>query len=215
MSGALASTVGRSAPAVHFVAGAEVADAHRDRMAELLFATSYLEYCSVGNKLQLPLPQLQRVQNIEPYIDHVYGMYDDERNFTGFFTAATVEEFGRIPAASYYRDEVRAMDDAYDAFVREHARAGDLFVASLAVEARYRGQGLLTPLLGEIERLARSKNSGRIVLTVWERSDALRLYLKKGFKICGSFGYAYELFFERLHFLEYDAVAKAATLPGD
>ena len=29
------------------------------------------------------------------------------------------------------------------------------------------------------------------------------IYLRRGFMRCDSFGYAYELFFDRLHFLEY------------
>ncbi|UUZ52358.1 hypothetical protein LP419_22795 [Massilia sp. H-1] len=61
---------------------------HLNRMAALLFATSYLQYCSYSNKLRLPLVELQRRQNIDPYLAYVHAMYDSARNFTGFFTAA-------------------------------------------------------------------------------------------------------------------------------
>ena len=191
-----------------FVPGPQIADAQRERMAALLFATSYLEYCSFGNRLRLPLVALQRRQNIDPYIAHAHGLYDAAGRFCGFYTAATIAEFGRIDAVSYYRDEMRAMDAAYDAFIALHARDDDLFVSSLAVEERDRGRGLLKLMLAHMTALARSKGSGRIVLTVWENSAAMGIYLNKGFRSCAVFDYAAELFFDRLHFMEL-------PLPGE
>ena len=188
---------------VVFVPGAALDGALRDRMADLLFSTSYLEYCSAGNKLQLPLRQLQRLQNIEPYIGHVYGMLERGGGFAGFFTAATVAEFGAVPAVSHYRDEVKEMDAAYERFIEQNARSGDFFVGSLAIEGRCQGRGWLAHMLAEIERLARGRACERIVLTVWESSTAMPVYLRRGFQRRASFGYAYTLFFDRLHFLEY------------
>ncbi|HEX8615927.1 MAG TPA: GNAT family N-acetyltransferase [Telluria sp.] len=185
-----------------FVPGPQIADAQRDRMAALLFATSYLEYCSFGNRLRLPLVALQRRQNIDPYIDHAHGLFDRAGRFKGFYTAATIAEFAQVDAVSYYRDEMRAMDAAYDAFIAAHARDADLFVASLAVEERYRGSGLLNLMLAHLGALARSKGSERIVLTVWETSAAMGIYLNKGFRSRAVFDYAADLFFDRLHFME-------------
>ncbi|NHZ34378.1 GNAT family N-acetyltransferase [Massilia sp. CCM 8692] len=185
-----------------FLPGAQIGEAQRDRMAALLFATSYLEYCSFGNRLRLPLVALQRRQNIDPYIAHARGLFDGAGCFSGFYTAATIAEFARVNAVSYYRDEMRAMDAAYDAFIALHARADDLFVASLAVEERCRGRGLLNLMLADIEALARGKGSARIVLTVWENSAAFSIYLHKGWRSCAVFDYAAELFFDRLHFME-------------
>jgi GNAT superfamily N-acetyltransferase len=190
-----------------FVPGTQMADVHLNRMAALLFATSYLQYCSFSNKLRLPLVQLQRRQNIDPYLGQLHAMVDAERNFTGFFTAATLDEFARVDVRSHYRDEMKAMDDAYDAFVACHARPGDFLVASLAIEERYRGAGLFKAMLAEIERLARLRGSARVVLTVWENSDAMPIYLAKGFRSCGTFDYAWELFFDRLHLLARDLEA--------
>lgn len=196
---------------VAFVPGAALDDAARDRMAELLFSTSYLEYCSAANKLRLPLRDLQRLQNIEPYIGHVRAMVERSGgaggggagNFAGFFTAATVREFAAVHAVSHYRDEVKTMDAAYDAFIARNARDEDFFVGSLAIEGRCQGRGWFGHMLAEIERLARSRACPRIVLTVWESSAAMPIYLRRGFTVCDSFSYAYELFFDRLHFLEY------------
>ncbi|MDQ1829890.1 GNAT family N-acetyltransferase [Massilia scottii] len=185
-----------------FVQGPLIPDACRDRMAALLFATSYLEYCSFGNRLRLPLVALQRRQNIDPYIAHSVGLFDAAGRFNGFYTAATIGEFGHIEAVSYYRDEMRAMDAAYDAFIAFHARENDLFVASLAVEERFRGRGLFNVMLAHINALARGKGSPRIVLTVWENSAAMGIYLNKGFRSRAVFDYAAELFFDRLHFME-------------
>ena len=196
----------RAAAPVDFIPGAGLDDAARDRMAGLLFSTSYLEYCSAANKLRLPLRDLQRLQNIEPYIGHVHAMVErggGGGGFAGFFTAATVREFAAVPAVSHYRDEVKAMDAAYDAFIARNARDDDFLVASLAIEARCQGRGWFAHMLAEIERLARSRSCPRIVLTVWESSAAMPIYLRRGFTRCDSFGYAYELFFDRLHFLEY------------
>ncbi|NHZ90690.1 hypothetical protein F2P45_16920 [Massilia sp. CCM 8733] len=186
----------------HFVPGPRIADAQRERMAALLFATSYLEYCSFGNRLRLPLVALQRRQNIDPYIAHAHGLYDGAGRFKGFYTAATIAEFADVHAVSYYRDEMRAMDAAYDAFIALHARASDLFVASLAIEERFRGSGLLNLMLAHIAALARAKGSPRTVLTVWENSAAMGIYLNKGFVSLAVFDYAAELFFDRLHFME-------------
>ncbi|NHZ82427.1 GNAT family N-acetyltransferase [Massilia sp. CCM 8695] len=191
-----------------FVPGPLLPDACRDRMAALLFATSYLEYCSFGNRLRLPLVALQRRQNIDPFIAHSLGLFDAAGQFNGFYTAATIGEFGKIKTVSYYRDEMRAMDAAYDAFIALHARENDLFVASLALEERYRGRGLFNVMLAHIGTLARSKGSPRIVLTVWENSAAMGIYLNKGFRSRAVFDYAAELFFDRLHFMEL-------ALPGE
>lgn len=183
-----------------FIPGRDVADEDLDRMAGLLFSTSYLEYCSVANTLGLPLRTLQRRQNVEPYLRHIRALYDGDR-FVGFFNAATIADYAAVGAQSYYREEVREMDAAYDEFVGGHARADDLFVASLALEPAVRGRGLSNVLLAEIGRLARARRCPRIVLTVWDSSPALALYRRRGFTPCGSFGYAYPLFYERLHVL--------------
>jgi GNAT superfamily N-acetyltransferase len=186
-----------------FVPGPHIAEAQRERMAALLFATSYLEYCSFGNRLRLPLVALQRRQNIDPYIAHSQGLFDGEGRFMGFFTAATIAEFAQVDAASYYRDEMRAMDAAYDAFIALYARGSDLFVASLALEEGFRGRGLLNLMLAELRALAHAKGSPRIVLTVWENSAAMDIYLAKGFRSRAVFDYAVDLFFDRLHFMEW------------
>ncbi|SHH56392.1 N-acetyltransferase [Massilia sp. CF038] len=187
-----------------FRPGAQVANDHLDRMAALLFETSYLQYCSIANKLRLPFQQLQRRQNIDPYLGQVRAMFDGADNFTGFFSAATLAEFAQVAAPSHYRDEMKAMDDAYDAFLAQHTLPSDFLVASLAIEARYRGAGLFKAMLAEIAREARVRGCRRIVLTVWEQSEALPMYLAKGFTSCATFDYAWELFFDRLHFMAYD-----------
>jgi GNAT superfamily N-acetyltransferase len=189
---------------LRLVAGELLGDETKNRMAKLLFATSYLEYCSFGNKLNLQFVPLQRRQNIDPYLAHIHGLHDEDGRFIGFFTAATMAEFQACGAISYYRDDMKALDDAYDAFVLAHARADDCFVSSLAIDEKYRGQGLFRQMFHEIRDLASRKGCARITLTVWEKSDALPVYLHKGFRSVGTFDYAYSLFYDRLHFLVYD-----------
>ncbi|MBB5371174.1 MULTISPECIES: N-acetyltransferase [unclassified Janthinobacterium] len=192
----------------HFIAGGATSAAQRARMASLLFATSYLEYCSYANKLGLPLVALQQRQNIDPYLAHIEAMLDGEERFAGFYNAATIADYAALPAISYYRDEMRSMDAQYEAFIDAHARPDDLFVASLAIEEGFRGQGLFHVLFARLRALAQEKNSPRIVLAVWEQGDALAVYLKQGFVSLGRYDGAYPIFFDRLHFLAYDLTAR-------
>ncbi|NBV19900.1 GNAT family N-acetyltransferase [Janthinobacterium sp.] len=189
---------------LRLVPGSLLGEEAKNRMAKLLFATSYLEYCSFGNKLNLQFVELQRRQNIDPYLQHIHGLHDEDERFIGFFTAATMDEFQACGAVSYYRDDMKALDDAYDQFVLQHARAGDCFVSSLAIDEKYRGQGLFKQMFHAIRDVARGKGCTRISLTVWEKSEALQVYLHKGFRSVGTFDYAYSLFYDRLHFLVYE-----------
>ena len=186
------------------VPGTLLGEVAKNRMAKLLFATSYLEYCSFGNKLNLQFVELQRRQNIDPYLDYIHGLHDEDERFIGFFTAATMDEFQACGAVSYYRDDMKGLDDAYDRFVLAHARAGDCFVSSLAIDEKHRGQGLFRQMFNEIRDLASRKGCARITLTVWEKSEALQVYLHKGFRSVGTFDDAYSLFYDRLHFLVYE-----------
>lgn len=194
-------------PAMHFVPGAQLAEPIKDRMAKLLFATSYLEYCSANNKLRLPLVALQRRQNIDPYLEWTWAMFDHGRNFIGFFCAATMEEFSGVQAVSHYRDEIKPMDDAYDAFVAANTQVGDLFVSSLALDEAYKGRGLFHALFGEIILLARRKQCRHVSLAVWGRSAAFQVYVKQGFKVRGVFDDAWDKFFDRLYLMAYEVAA--------
>ncbi|MBV1776144.1 GNAT family N-acetyltransferase [Burkholderiaceae bacterium DAT-1] len=184
-----------------FLPGTDATSAIRDRMAALLFDTSYLEYCSFGNVLHLPFIQLQRRQNIDPYISCSHLLFATDGQFAGFFTAATLDTFAGLAGPSYYRPEMREMDAAYDAFVAAHTEPDDLFVSSLAIESTFRGQGLFNIMLDEMRERARRLHCRRIVLTVWEHSDAYQVYLSKGFYQTGLFGDAYPVFYDRLHMM--------------
>lgn len=208
-SGRLAAQLAEVVPGDHemltFVFGTALVEEYKDRMAKLLFGTSYLEYCSFGNKLNLSFVELQRRQNIDPYLSLVRGMVNGDGNFIGFFIAGTAVEYSAVQADYYYRDDMRAMDAAYDAFIARYARDNDLLVSSLAIDEMWRGKGLFNTMFREIELLARSKGCHRIVLTVWEnKSNAMQIYLKKGFRAEGTFEFARNLFFDQLHFLSYE-----------
>ncbi|GGZ01328.1 GNAT family N-acetyltransferase [Pseudoduganella plicata] len=188
----------RNPTALTFVPGPAVPAPDLDRMAALLFETSYLEYCSVANRLGLPPRQLQRRQNIDPWLRHIVALYEGTR-LAGFYNAATPAQYAGTPALNHYRDEVQAMDAAYDAFVARHAGADDLFVASLAIEPACRGRGLLDVLLADVERRALALGCAAVCLTVWQSSAALPMYGRRGFTVRGTFDDAYPLFFDRLH----------------
>jgi GNAT superfamily N-acetyltransferase len=183
-----------------FVSGTEVPEHDLERMAALLFETSYLEYCSAGNRLGLPLRALQRRQNVDPWLRHIRALYVAGR-FAGFYNAATLAQYASTPVVNHYRAEVQAMDAAYDAFVATHAAPDQLFVASLAIEPAWRGRGLLDELLADAHRLARAAGCTALGLTVWQTSAALPLYARRGFATAGRFDGAWELFFDRLHYM--------------
>ncbi|MGO3568601.1 MAG: glycosyltransferase, partial [Serratia grimesii] len=188
---------------LHFLAGRRVDEADKTRMAKLIFSTSYLEYCSVGNRAGLDLVSLQQAQNIEPYLDLITVAYDRRGEFIGFFNAATVSELYGIDADYLYRDEMKPLDEAYDSFVKSHCVADDYFVCSLAIESQYRGLGYFNQMFALIKLQADQRQAKNIVLCVWQRSDACQIYLNKGFRVRGVFDQAKALFFDRLLFLEY------------
>lgn len=200
-----------NAATMHFLPGHALAESTKNRMAKLLFATSYLEYCSVNNKRQLPLVALQRLQNIDPWLAFTYGMFDRQQQFIGFFCAATMAEFASVATVSHYRDEIKPMDDAYDAFVAANTAEGDLFVSSLAIDEAHKGQGHFHALMAEIRQLAQRKQCRHITLAVWGGADAYQVYLKQGFKVRGTFDWAWDKFYDRLYFMNHEVVHTAQT----
>ncbi|WP_346827357.1 TcdA/TcdB catalytic glycosyltransferase domain-containing protein [Serratia inhibens] len=188
---------------LHFLPGRQADEVDKTRMAKLIFATSYLEYCSVGNPAGMDLVSLQRAQNIDPYLDLITLAYERCGAFVGFFTAASVDELYGVEANSLYRDEIKPLDEAYDGFVRTLSTEDDYFICSLAIESRFRGQGYFNPLFAQIKQRAQQRRAKHIVLCVWQSSDACQIYLNKGFRVRGVFDYAWPMFFDRLLFLEY------------
>jgi len=189
------------APHYTFADGASADEDARARMAALLFSTSYLEYGSVANKLGLPCVALQRRLNIEPFLGHIRVLLDPAGRFAGFYTAGTMASLHRVPTERAYRDEMQALDDAYEAFVARHARADDWFIASLALEPRERGRGLFHRTFDDALARARAAASPRVLLAVWESNPALALYQRKGLRTVARFDEAQALFFDRLHLL--------------
>jgi len=182
--------------------GKTLTNVQKDRMAFLLLETSYLEYCSIGNKLHLHKVALQRIQNIDQNIDFCWAIFINSE-MIGFYIAGVVSELKKINFTSYYRDEVKHLDEAYDAFVEKNIKLEDYFLSSLAIEQKYRGLGYFKFMFAQNIKQAKQCNCKRIVLTVWEKGEALQLYLKIGFKFVDTFDYAYNLFYERLYLLEY------------
>jgi ribosomal protein S18 acetylase RimI-like enzyme len=182
------------------VDGARANAEERRRMAALLFSTSYLEYGSVANKLGLPCVELQQRTNIEPFLPHLRVLADGPR-LAGFYVAASQAELAGIETGRPYRDEMQAMDDAYEAFVAAHTGPDDWFVASLAIEPRDRGRGLFHRLFDDVVARARAASAPRVVLAVWESNDALALYRRKGMRPLARFDAAWPLFFDRLSLL--------------
>lgn len=190
--------------ALHFLPGRQASETDKTRMAKLIFSTSYLEYCSVGNRAGLDLVSVQQAQNIEPYLHLITVAYDRRGTFVGFFNAATVSELYGVKADYHYRDELKPLDEAYDHFVQSLCTEDDYFICSLAIESQFRGQGHFNPMFALIKQQADRCQAKNIVLCVWQSSEASQIYLNKGFRVRGVFDQAWSLFFDRLLFLEYE-----------
>jgi GNAT superfamily N-acetyltransferase len=193
------------------VDGAQASADQRRRMASLLFSTSYLEYCSAANKLGMPCVELQQRTNIEPFLPHLRLLADAARRVAGFYVAATLGDLARVQTGRPYRDEMQALDDAYEAFVAAHTTADDWFVASLAIEPRDRGRGLFQPMFDDILARARAARSPRVVLAVWESNPAAALYHRRGLRPLARFDTAWPLFFDRLLLLALPLDAARAS----
>ena len=195
----------RARNAVRFVPGKQTSDIEQYEMAKLIFETSYLEYCSAGNVLGLNLIELQKKQNIEPYITLLQGVYDSGSmsSFLGFFIAGSCGQFDAIKAPYYYRDEMKAVDDAYDDFVMTNLREDDYFISTVVIKHSARGQGAFTQVFNKVKSDALAHSCSRILLTVYASSDALAVYLNKGFEIIDTFDYVQDIFFDKVHLLAY------------
>ena len=189
---------------LRFINGIGLTEQHKNQIAELLFETSYLEYCSYANKLKLPQVKLQRIQNVDPMVDYCNALIDMKSNLVAYFIGLKVSDLNQIKFVSYYRDEMKAMDDAYDEFISRNTQADDYFVVSLAIDTKYRGFGYFNTIFNEIIQHAQDNKSPRIILTVWASNSALQIYLKKGFRTVDVFDYAYNIFFDKLYLLEYN-----------
>ena len=176
----------------------------KNRMAELLFATSYLEYCSYANKLNLPFNKLQRIQNIDQYIKFTHGLFDQENRFVGFFSAGTIEKFLSHPSVSYYRDEMKSMDDAYEEFLLKNSHPSDYFVCSMAIEDKFKGKGFFDQAVHKMKKFAAQQGSQRIVFVTWGKGDLYKIATAKKsvFTVLDTFDYAYNIFFDSLYFIE-------------
>ncbi len=200
-----------------WVDGPDTSQVTRRRMASLMFSTSYLEYYSVGNKLGLPCLELQVRQNIDPYLEQIRVLNAPGGRFAGFLNAATLADFKRVNAPSYYRDDVRHMDEAYDAFLARHSSPSDYYAANIAIDPRERGHSAYTVLWDAIEQSARRAQCRRVLATVWGTNRTLILNRRRGMLPLATFDDAYPLFFDRLHLLEFplQEAHPPAARPGD
>ncbi|WP_380177437.1 glycosyltransferase [Kalamiella sp. sgz302252] len=192
---------GKRAGLLCFVAGSSSSEEDRNRMARLIFTTSYLEYCSVANPRKLDIISLQRAQNIDPWLDVITLVLRADGYFAGFFTAAPIAHFKQTPVDYLYREEMRPLDRDYDLFVEKNSHDKDYFIASLALEAAEHGRGYFPLIMAQIESQAALAGAERLTLCVWESASAFRLYKKWGFERVDSSERWQALFADRLHFL--------------
>jgi len=158
-------------------------DEEQRHMARLIFTTSYLEYCSVDNLSGLDVISLQQKQNITPYLQTTEIVTNMSGEFLGFVNAAPLKAWDDITVPCAYRDEVRALDEAYEGFVARHCREDDLFIASVAFTAQARGQRFFSKLLAILKQQALREGLKRITLCVWSSNTAVQCYTHKGFSV--------------------------------
>lgn len=191
-------------PELNFVEGKFISDRDKNKMANLLFQTSYLEYCSVKNTLGLGMVELQRKQNIDPYTNFLHGIYDQARYLSGFVISGSCEQFEMLKVDSYYREEIRELDRRYDEFLLQHFSRSTYFAASTVIVEKCRGNAIKIQIFEKMKSLAKREGCNRLILTVYEKNRALKLYQKLGFRIIDTFDYSYEFFFDRVKLLELE-----------
>lgn len=188
--------------ALIFIRGEESTSQQRNQMAKLIFSTSYLEYCSVGNPAGLDIVALQRAQNIEPWLAFTTLVCTPEEEFAGFFISGLTRDLERQKVPSLYREEIHQLDRNYQEFVASHSQPGDYFIASLALEPLQRGKGYFQQMLKEIYCHAGLLDAKRITLCCWERSDARLNWHRQGFRQKASLKSCQPLFGDQVIFME-------------
>ncbi|UVC28081.1 GNAT family N-acetyltransferase [Pantoea sp. SOD02] len=153
------------------------------RMAQLIFSTSYLEYCSVDNIYAADLTTLQLRQNIQPFLQQISVMYNPQGKMIGFLNAASIKEYDQIKVEYGYRKEVRALDEAYDDFVNQYSQPDDYFICSVAFLPEEQGKGCFNQVLSRMIEQAKQQKLRRITLCVWQSNPAYTIYRKKGFTV--------------------------------
>lgn len=189
-------------PAVTYTSGEQITDTDKSKMAKLLFETSYLEFCSVKNKLNLNFIDLQKKQNIDPYSDLIHGVYE-HNTLVGFIISGNKDAYESVESRSYYRDEMAELDKKYETFFNKHLTADTYFASCLAITEKHRGKSIPYQVFEKIKVLAAQSQCRRIILTVYENNRAIKLYKKNGFNIIDTFDDCYEYFFDRVKLLEY------------
>lgn len=161
-------------------------DQHEQRsMTQLIFSTSYLEYCSVDNIYAADLTTLQLRQNIQPFLQQISVMYNSQGKMIGFLNAASIKEYEQIKVEYGYRKEVRALNEAYDDFVNHYSQPDDYFVCSVALMPEKQGKGYCNQVLSRMIEQAKQQKLRRITLCVWQSNAAYMIYSKKGFTEIG------------------------------
>ena len=73
--------------------------------------------------------------------------------------------------------------DILDYFVLCDVGKGDLYIAEIAIDDKFRGQGLGSAVLDDVIEYAKSENLNRIILDAdFRNTSAKKLYERKGFK---------------------------------
>lgn len=177
---------------------------HIDQVSPLLFETGYYDYVGQGNKLHLAPIEFEKLQTLKPYLPYTYVLIDKEtRKVAAFFIAATKAQVAKVDSETpnWYRDEAEVQN-----FFKELSRfyigetlETDFVLFGIAVDSKYRGQGLFKILMTDLNRLATENGCNRIVFSVWEsHTDALAIYKHYGAKIIGELDLRETGFHDRL-----------------
>lgn len=179
-----------------------ISDLHEQRrMAQLIFSTSYLEYCSVDNIYAADLTTLQLRQNIQPFLPQISVIYNPQGKMVGFLNAASIKEYDQIKVEYGYRKEVRPLDEAYDDFVNHYGQPDDYFICSVAFLPEEQGKGYFNQVLSRMIEQAKQQKLRRITLCVWQSNPAYMIYRKKGFEVVGTMTQEVKRFNDQLLFM--------------
>lgn len=173
-----------------FIGGNELSEKQLDDIANLLLDTGYYEYSSLQNKLNLPTKEFHKVQTLKPHADYTHVLINTDNNeVVGFFIVWTKQQIAEVEnkTPDWHRDDPElkeSLQKLMHYYVNETSDK-DLVSYGIAINSKYRGQGLFKILNAERAKLAQQEGCTKIAFVVWESNPAVQTFQHCGATING------------------------------
>lgn len=191
-----------------FINGNDLNEKQLDDIANLLFDTGYYEYASLKNKLNLSTKEFQKVQTLKPYSNYTHVLINNDNEVVGFFIVGTKQQFAEVEknTPDWYRDdpELKASLQKLIHYYVNETSDKDLVSYGIAINSKYRGQGVFKILNAQRAKLARQEGCTRIAFVVWESNPAVQTFQHCGATINGEIDLTNTAFKDKLLKCSFD-----------